>query len=1035
MLSPSIVALAAFGYLVLLFAVAYYGDWRRGRGRSVIANPYIYTLSLAVYCTSWTFYGSVGKAATDGVAFLPIYLGPTIMACFWWLLLRKMLRICKENNLTNISDFLTLRFGKGPLLGVVATVGMLLAIVPYIGLQLKSVADTFNILAHQAAVSPLATPVYQDTALYVGLVLAVFSILFGARHLDPTERHEGMVAAIAFESIIKLLIFLALGFFVTYGLFSGWQEIFSRICATPQFCHLPKIGTGPGNGYAGLLVVTLLGMGGILFLPRQFHMAVVENTDEKHILTAMWLLPLYLVLITLFVLPIAFGGLLLGLPAAQADTFVLRIPLQSGHYGLALLAFLGGLSASTAMVAVASIAVSTMLLNSLVMPVAIRLRLEERLPRYLLAIKRAGILAIILMGYLSYRLLGLHTMLVDMGLIAFCGVMQLVPAIVGALYWRAATRKGAIVGLILGFSLWAYILVLPTTVQAGWLSAAILEQGPWGLSLLNPIAFLGLTGLDNLTHAFFWSMFFNTLGFVTVSLLTIPSTMEEEQARRFIEVFSLEEAPLEKRFTHFPSLEQLTRFMEKFIGPKKARETIQAFLLEVQVPEKDWGDREKLQLATVVELTIAGSIGPAAARVIMEGYLSSVGSQMEDVFDLFGEVTSSLEESEQKLKRRVAELSVLYEAARRLTSSLYLPELMEGVLDLLVERLGVEKCSVRLLEEDGTMHIKSFRGLSSMAKDWAVKPDIRSLLGQCLLTPQVISASDTSLFLDRLQGLMEEETLASFVLAPIATETMALGVLTAASSLKGYFAKEHVEFFQSLAGQLGLAVRSAQLVAHQIRNPVYAIGGFAHRLFKKLPSGSENQHYAEIIIKEAERLEHLVKEMVETTVIFIPREEEQDLNQVLRGALGIIRAALQEKQVNLRLDLAKQLPPLIMDVGNIKRVILQLVNNSVEAMAVRGTLELRTSSQEGVVELQIRDDGKGIPPTILPHIFDTFYSTKPSGAGLGLPIVRKIVGQHGGEIFIESQENVGTMVTVRLPVAKMGQSSALSAPDFGPLQP
>jgi phosphoserine phosphatase RsbU/P len=1026
MLSPSIVALTAFGYLFLLFAIAYYGDWRRGQGRSIIANPYIYTLSLAVYCTSWTFYGSVGKAATEGVTFLPIYLGPTVMAFFWWLVLRKMLLICKANNLTTIPDFLTLRFGKGPLLGALATVGLLLAIVPYIGLQLKSVADTFNILAHQAASTSLITPVYLDTALYVSLVLAGFSILFGARHLDPTERHEGMVAAIAFESIVKLLIFLALGIFVTYGLFSGWREIFSRICATPQFCHLPKVGTGPGKGYAVLLVVALLGMGGILFLPRQFHMAVVENTDEKHILTAMWLLPLYLVLITLFVLPIAFGGLLSGLPASQGDTFVLRIPLQSGHRALAMLTFLGGLSASTAMVAVASIAVSTTLLNSLVMPVAIRLRLEERLPKYLLAIKRAGILAITLLGYLSYRLLGPQTMLVDMGLIAFSGVMQLVPAILGALYWRDATGKGAIVGVILGFSLWGYTLVLPATVQAGWLSSGILENGPWGLALLKPTAFLGLAGMDTLTHAFFWSMFFNVVGFVSVSLLTFPSPVEAEQARRFIEVFDLEEAPLEKRFTHFPRLEQLTHFMEKFIGPKKARETTQAFLLEVQIPEKDWGDREKLQLGNVVELTIAGSIGPAAAQVIMEGYLSSVGSQMEDVFDLFGEVTSSLEESEQKLKRRVAELSVLYEAARRLTSSLYLPELMEGVLDLLVERLGVEKCSVRLLEEDGTLHIKSYRGLSRRAKAWAARPDMRSLLGQCLLTPQVISVSDTSLFQDRLQGLLEEETLASFVLAPIATETLALGVLTAASSQKGYFAKEHVEFFQSLAGQLGLAVRSAQLVAHQIRNPVYAIGGFAHRLFKKLPPGSENQHYAEIIIKEAERLEHLVKEMVETTVIFIPREEEQDLNQVVRGALGIIRATVEEKRVNLRLDLAKKLPPLIMDVGNIKRVILQLVNNSLEAMAPGGTLEIKTSSVAGMVEMQIKDYGKGIPATILPHIFDTFFSTKPSGAGLGLPIVHKIIGQHGGEIFIESEENVGTNVTVRLPVAKMVQGPELS---------
>ena len=1020
MLPQSLVALSAFGYLFLLFAIAYYGDWRRARGRSVITNPYIYTLSMGVYCTSWTFYGSVGKAATEGISFLSVYLGPTVTAFFWWFILRKLLRICKDNNLTTISDFLTLRFGKDPFVGGLVTLGVLLAIVPYIGLQLKSITDTFNILIHHAPISLLTTPIYRDTALYVGLILAIFGILFGARHLDPNERHEGMVLAVAFESVIKLLAFFIIGILVTYGLFSGWGEIFTKICRSPQFCQLPRISTHPDNGYTLILVETVLAMAAFTLLPRQFHMAVVENTDERHILTAMWLLPLYLLIINLFVMPIAFGGLLSGLPADQADTFVLRLPLQGGYPHLALLAFLGGLSASTAMVAVASIAVSTMLLNSLVMPLAIRLKLEERLPKYLLGLKRAGIMAIILLGYFSYRMLGPHTMLVDMGLIAFCGVMQLAPPVLGALYWRSATRSGAIVGLILGFSLWAYTLVLPAIVQSGWLSEKILTEGPWGLSLLNPVAFLGLSGLDDLTHAFFWSMFFNVAGFISVSLFTVPSREEEEQVRQFVDVFTLGEAPLERRFTHFPRLEQLTQLMEKFTGPQKARETVQAFLLETRIPEKDWEDREKLQLAALVERTIAGSIGPAAARVIMDGYLSSVGSQMEEVFDLFGQVTSSLEESQQTLKRRVAELSVLYEAARRMSSSLYLPELMEGILDILVERLGVDKCSVRLMEEDGKLHIKSYRGLSGEVKEWAVKADMGSLLGQCLLTPKVISVSDTSLFQDRLQGLPEEETLASFVLAPITTETLALGVLTASSNQTGYFAKEHVEFFQSLAGQLGLAVRSAQLVAHQIRNPVHAIGGFAHRLFDRLSPGSENQQYAEIIIKEADRLAEMVKEIVETTVIFIPREEEHDLNQVMRGAMAIVHAGLEEKKVNLQLDLAEKLPPLIMDVGNMKRTILQLVTNALEAMAVGGTLEVGTSSREGFVELVIRDNGKGIPPAILPHIFDTFFSTKPAGAGLGLPIVPKIIGQHGGEIFIESTENVGTTVTIHLPVSRMG---------------
>jgi len=1021
MLSPSLVALTAFGYLLFLFALAYYGDRRRSQGRSLIANPYIYTLSLAVYCTSWTFYGSVGKAATTGIMFLSTYLGPTLAACTWWFLLRKLLRLCKENNLTTLPDFLALRYGKSGFLAGLATLGILFAVIPYIGLQLKSISGTFNILVGQA--SPAAqTYLAHDTAFYVALVLAVFGILFGARHLDPTDRHEGMVAAVAFESLVKLFAFLAIGILVSFFLFSGWRDLFDQVSRSPELFALTQLSTGPHNSYIRFLVETLLAMGAILLLPRQFHMAVVENTDEQHILTAMWLLPLYLFMINLFVLPIALGGLLLTMSPAQADTFVLLLPLQQGYPLLALLAFIGGLSAATAMVAVASIAVSTMLMNSFIVPLALRLHLADRLSPHLLNIKRFGIVVVILLGYATYRLIGTTLMLVDMGYIAFCGVAQLAPAVLGALYWRDANQKGAVAGLFCGFSLWFYLLVFPTMVEAGWFPESLITQGPWGIAWLKPTTLLGLTGLDPLSHAFFWSLLANVTVFACVSLATAPRHLEIEEAHRFVEIFSLEASrPREKRFTYLPSLDQLIQFMGKFIGVEKAAEARQTFLEGLKNPEEEWGDQEKIQLADFVERTIAGSIGPAAARVIVDGYLSSVGSRMEEVFDLFGRVTSSLEESQEQLKRRVAELSVLYEAARKLTSSLYMPELMDGVLNLLVDRLGVERCAIRLLDDDGFLRIKSYRNLPPQVGEVGIKPDMRPLLGQCLLTPQVISVADSTIVWDRLQGLHEAETLASFVMAPIATETMSLGVLTAASSQKGYFAKEHVEFFQSLAGQLGLAVRSAQMVAHHIRNPLVAIGGFAHRLYKKLPAGSVTQQYAEIIIKEAERLEQMVRDIVETTVIAIPREEEQDLNQVVRGALGILKDTFEEKKIKLKVELADGLPPLIMDVGNMKRALLQLMANGLEALPTGGRLGIVTYQHNDEVIIEITDNGRGIPAAILPHIFDTFFSTKPAGPGLGLPIVHKIISQHRGQITIDSQENVGTKVTIKLLTSKPGQ--------------
>jgi sigma-B regulation protein RsbU (phosphoserine phosphatase) len=1016
MFSQFAVMASAFGYLLLLFAIAYYGDRRRARGRSIIANPIVYSLSLAIYVTALTFFGSVGRAATQGISFLTVYLGPTLCAFSWWFILRKILRICKQNKLTTLSDFLSLRYGKGAVVGALATIGVLLALIPYNGLQLKSVSVTFDLLAHNGT-HLWHLPFYQDTGFFVALVMAAFSIMFGARHLDPTERHEGMVAAMAFESLIKLAAFLIIGFLVVFGLYRGFGDIFTRICQAPQFCELTRLNTGPHNSYFALLAQTVVSMGAILFLPREFHMAVVENTDERHILTAMWLLPLYLFVIVFFAAPVAFGGLLMGLPAAVGDTFMLRIPLLSGHPYLALVAFLGGLSAATAMVVTSSIAVSTMVLNSLILPAAIRLKVEKLITPYLLTIKRATILFIVLLGYASYRLISSVTMLVDMGLMAYCGIMQLAPPILGALYWKKANRFGAIAGLTLGILICGYMLVFPALIRAGWFPPSILETGPFGLAILNPVSFLGLSGLDALSHGFFWSMVGNIGAFLAVSWLTSPSPAEEEQTPRFVEAFGpVGEMARELRYTYLPSLAELSRFMEKFIGPIKAMEVRENLLVEIAVPEKDWGDAEKLKLASLVESTLAGVIGPAAAQVIMESYLSSTGSHMEKVFDLFGHISSSLEESQQQLRRRVAELSILYEAAQRLTSSLYLPDLIEGVLDLLKERLMVERCAVRLIDEDGFLRIKSARGLPAEAVDAAVKPEMRTFLGQCLLTPQVVLVSDSSIVSDRVEGLFEDEIMNSFVLAPITTETMAMGVLSAASSQKGYFAKEHMEFFQSLTRHMGSVVRSAQLVAHHIRNPVYAIDGFAHRLLKKLPEGSEFKGYAEIIIQEAHRLQQMVNDIVETAVVFVPGDEEHDLNQVIRGAMSLICTDVKEKKIAVELDLAKKLPSLSLDVGNMKRAILQIASNALEAMSAGGTLQIKTSVKDNSVELQIKDTGKGIPPDIMPRIFTAFFSTKPSGPGIGLPIVHKIITQHGGKIFIESTENVGTVVTILLPI-------------------
>jgi len=409
MLQGPVIIFTSFAYLGLLFAIAYYADQRADAGRPIIANGYIYSLSLAVYATAWTFYGSVGRAASDGVGFLPIYIGPTLMIALWWVVMRKILRISKQNRITSLADFIASRYGKSALLGGIVTVIAVVGILPYISLQLKAVSTSYSILVqYPEVVMPAqlgAQTMREDTALWVALILAAFTIAFGTRHLDAAEHHQGMVAAIAFESLVKLLAFLAVGVFVTFGIYHGFGDLFSRAAAQPKLAAMmTPLEGGVAGGYAGWVWLTILSMMAIMFLPRQFQVAVIENLDEKHLKKAIWVFPVYMLAINVFVLPIAFGGLL-RFPdgGVDADTFVLTLPMAEKQELLALLVFIGGLSAATGMVIVETIALSTMVCNDLVMPVLLRLRslrLTERpdLTQLLLAIRRGATVLILLLG-------------------------------------------------------------------------------------------------------------------------------------------------------------------------------------------------------------------------------------------------------------------------------------------------------------------------------------------------------------------------------------------------------------------------------------------------------------------------------------------------------------------------------------------------------------------------------------------------------------------------------------------------------------
>ena len=521
-------------YVGLLFLVAFVAERRAERGRlGWLRSPMVYTLSLSIYCTAWTFYGAVGYAARSGLEFLTIYLGPSLVLIGWWLIVRKLVRIGRSQHITSIADLLSSRYGKSNLIGVIVTVIAVVAATPYIALQLQSVTLSFSVFASEAP-EGWALPDQRATAIWVAGGLAIFTILFGTRNLDANERHHGVVMAIALEAVVKLVALVAVGVFTVWGIAGGWGDVADRIAASP----IAEWQMVPGR-WMGL---TFVSAAAILTLPRMFQVMVVENSDEGHVATASWAFPLYLLLMSLFVVPIAVVGLDRLPEGANPDLFVLTLPLAEGQGKLAMLAFLGGFSSATSMVIVAAIALATMVSNHIVTPLWLSLREGgARAPGdvrgLVLMSRRVSIGAILALGYVYYSLSGGSAALAAIGLISFAGTAQILPAMLGGVFWRGATGVGAAFGLSVGFGVWLYTLYLPSFGDEGLMSAAFLAEGPWGIAWLRPRALFGIGGLDPLMHALFWSLSLNTFAFVAASLVTFPGPVERMQGFAFVNVF------------------------------------------------------------------------------------------------------------------------------------------------------------------------------------------------------------------------------------------------------------------------------------------------------------------------------------------------------------------------------------------------------------------------------------------------------------------------------------------------------------------
>ncbi len=653
MLSAQFVIATGIAYVGLLFLIAYLGD-RRARTHSgtFLRSPFVYTLAISVYCTSWTFYGAVGTAARSGLEYISIYLGPTLVFIGWWFVLRKLVRIGQNQRITSVADLLSSRFGKSSRLAVLVTVIAVVGLTPYIALQLKAVTSSIQTVAGASDFGKGSLSGVSEVGLALGAAagMALFTILFGTRNVDAKEQHHGVVAAIAFEAVIKLAALLAVGFFVIYSA-GGLDNIFANAEAAGI-----DIYTSDTFG-SRWVAMNVLSVAAILCLPRQFQITVVENSDENHLRTASWAFPGYLLLMSLFTLPIALFGLTSMPAGSNPDMFVLTLPIAAGQEPLALFAFIGGFSSATSMIIVESIALSIMVSNHIVMPIVLRLTSGQGLgdgqgvTRLLLNSRRFSIAVILFLGFFYFYLTSDSDALAPIGLISFAGVAQFLPAIIAALFWREASLKAATSAIAVGFVVWAWTMFLPSFQTSSPMVAQIMANGPWDIGFLRPQALFGLDGLDPLVHSVFWSLFLNSTVLIAVSLLTSQSALERIQATLFVDVFK--RASNADFIRGSATANDLFFVAQRVLGGERAAALFDA---EAREGGTAWTHMEPSpQFIGRLERELAGSIGAASAHVMLSKVVSGDTVSLEEVLQMADETQQAIEYSQQ-LEQTSAEL-------------------------------------------------------------------------------------------------------------------------------------------------------------------------------------------------------------------------------------------------------------------------------------------------------------------------------------------------------------------------------------------
>jgi Na+/proline symporter/signal transduction histidine kinase len=1036
MLQGWVVVAIALAYIGLLFVVASYGDRMRiARGAS--SRLLIYPLSLAIYCTSWTFFGSVGLASRAGFDFLTIYIGPMLMLGLGFPLLIRIARLAKSQNITSIADFIAARYGKSQAVAATVALIAIIGMIPYIALQLKAVSASVSTILAIASPSGAAPPLLGDVALFVAFAMATFAVLFGTRHIDATEHQDGLMLAIATESIIKLAAFLVVGVFVTFVMFHGPFALLTRAVEDPQtaavLTRTPQ--------WSSFCAMTALSLFAILLLPRQFHVSVVENHSEAEIRRAAWLFPLYLVLINLFVLPIAMAGLLT-FPAGRIDSdmFVVALPLAAHSQAITLIAFIGGLSAATAMVIVESVALAIMVSNDIVVPLVLKRRAAHAgEPRdaggELLTTRRIAIFVILLLAYIYYRSAG-DAQLASIGLLSFAAIAQLAPAFFGGLVWRRSTALGAIAGMSAGILVWFYTLLLPSISDTGIVNAHILTYGPWGIAYLRPQALFGI-GLPPLVHGVLLSLAVNLACYLGCSLTRRPSAIERVQADMFVPSTLTPIAPSFRLRRASVTVGELIATVARYLGEERTRESFASFAATRRISAEPAAEAD-FQLLQYAEYLLASAIGAASSRLVLSLVLRKRTVSTKAALKLLDDASAAIHYNREILQTaldHVRQGIAVFD--KELTLVCWNRQFGE-IFDL-----PHELTRVGIALEDILRHIAQYNERNARTVDEFVAERIAKYASEA--EPFLERFAERGLVIEVRSNRMPDGGLVT-TFTDITPSVKAAEALERANATLERRVRERTGELTRLNGELERAkaeaddanvskTRFVAAASHDILQPLNAARLYVTSLSERQGAG-EGADLVANIDASLEAVEEIFTALLDIsrldTGAMKPEFSDFRIDELLHRLEVEFAPLARERGLDLKFMPCAQ--TIRSDRRLLRRLLQNLISNAIK-YTPRGSVLVGCRRRGELLRVEVYDTGIGIPHGKRRVVFKEFHrldqgARAARGVGLGLSIVERIARVLECKVTLKSNVGRGSRFSIEVPRA----SAIAAAPKLRALQ-